>query len=305
MQGGRTGQCNANGRECQCFLRTVNPSDKKGTAEVLGQAGAVAGAPGLSCAKEADPLSGFCPSGQKSVQNSPEDPPCRGQGVKERNVSRLKDQILKSARQLFRERGYDGVSLRAIAEHAGTTIGNLTYHYPQKGDLLVAMQLSAQVDALTHIGNLPPTPDDVLRELMVMCHMTELVCSRSSFCFCNMLQLCKDIPVLKMHVAKTRGIVFELYVERFIALKKLGYMRADLPDGIYESVVTSFLMGATSWLNVRLLFDDKASQASLQQTMTNLLQTLLTAEGRAAFQRIEEHMDEHLRVAIEQMDDIM
>ncbi len=226
------------------------------------------------------------------------------QGVRERKMSKLKDQILKSARQLFQERGYDGVSLRAIAEHAGTTIGNLTYHYPQKGDLLVAMQLSAQVDVLTRFGNLPSEPDNVLRELMVMCHMTERVCSRSSFYFCNMLQLCKDVPVLKMHVAKTREIVFGLYFEHFLALKKHGYMREDLPDGIYESVATSFLMGVTSWLNLRLLFGDKASQASLQQTMVDLMQTLFTAEGRVAFQRVDEHMDEYLRVAIEQVDDL-
>jgi len=50
-----------------------------------------------------------------------------------------KEKILSCAQALFRERGYNGVSLRDVAEAAGLSIGNLTYHFPKKESLVEAL----------------------------------------------------------------------------------------------------------------------------------------------------------------------
>lgn len=50
-----------------------------------------------------------------------------------------RDRIEETAVTLFNADGYDAVSLREIAEAAGTTIGNLTYHFHTKADLLEAI----------------------------------------------------------------------------------------------------------------------------------------------------------------------
>lgn len=47
-----------------------------------------------------------------------------------------KEHIEEVAVELFNSRGYENVSLREIASAAGTSLGNLTYHFPRKGDLL-------------------------------------------------------------------------------------------------------------------------------------------------------------------------
>ena len=47
-----------------------------------------------------------------------------------------REKILACAEELFRQKGYNGVSLREIAEAAEIRVGNLTYHYPRK-ELLV------------------------------------------------------------------------------------------------------------------------------------------------------------------------
>lgn len=44
--------------------------------------------------------------------------------------------IVRVATEVFASRGYDGASVREIAERAGITKGNLTYHFAVKDDLL-------------------------------------------------------------------------------------------------------------------------------------------------------------------------
>lgn len=50
-----------------------------------------------------------------------------------------KERILNTARRLFNERGYARVSMRAIAEELDISPGNLTYHFPQKADIVTAL----------------------------------------------------------------------------------------------------------------------------------------------------------------------
>ncbi len=206
-------------------------------------------------------------------------------------MSKLKEQILQSARQLFEEKGYEGVSLRTIAEHAGTTIGNLTYHYPQKEDLLVAMQIATQGDVLTQFGKMPPTPEAVLREMVIMSFLLEDACRKNSFYYCNLIRLCKDVPSLKGHVEKMRDIVFNIHLDRFYALRAAGFMR-DLPDERYESVAAMYLLTVTSWLNVRNLFQDKAAQIAIRRMVMDLIYPLLSEKGKACLQDIEAHEED-------------
>lgn len=48
---------------------------------------------------------------------------------------RTKEHILDAAEALFAERGFDGVSMRDVADRAEIRIGLLTYHYPAKDQL--------------------------------------------------------------------------------------------------------------------------------------------------------------------------
>lgn len=47
--------------------------------------------------------------------------------------------ILDTAVQVFLEQGYANFTMRAVAEAAGMSIGNLTYYFPRKETLLKAM----------------------------------------------------------------------------------------------------------------------------------------------------------------------
>lgn len=206
-----------------------------------------------------------------------------GQGGRS-GMSKLKEQILQSAWQLFRERGYENVSLRAIAEHAGTTIGNLTYHYPQKEDLLLAMQISTQGEALAQYGSMPEMPEEVLRELHAMIERTESILRERAFYFNSIFKLCRDVPSLRTNVEKTRDIVYDIYLSRFEVLRNSGYMRDDMPMDVYSNLVMAIILSISSWLYVQENFHDKTSRASIAEVLKTLIFACLTEKGRALWQ---------------------
>lgn len=61
-----------------------------------------------------------------------------------------RDEILGVALELFRARGYDGTSLRQIAERLGFTKAALYYHFPAKEHLIVELTRPF-IDAISHL----------------------------------------------------------------------------------------------------------------------------------------------------------
>ena len=61
-----------------------------------------------------------------------------GTALRQRGKARV-EEILRSARSLFLNDGYNGLSLRRVAELAGISLGNLTYYFGTKGDLFESM----------------------------------------------------------------------------------------------------------------------------------------------------------------------
>ena len=49
----------------------------------------------------------------------------------------IRKKIVDTAQRLMEERGYDLVTMRQIAGELGISVGNLTYHYPKKEDILM------------------------------------------------------------------------------------------------------------------------------------------------------------------------
>ena len=52
-------------------------------------------------------------------------------------VENIKKIIADASQELFNSYGYQKVTMRQIADRCGISVGNLTYHYPHKEDLLM------------------------------------------------------------------------------------------------------------------------------------------------------------------------
>jgi AcrR family transcriptional regulator len=54
----------------------------------------------------------------------------------QQRANRTRDDIVAAATEVFARQGYDGASVREIADRAGISKGNLTYYFAVKDDLL-------------------------------------------------------------------------------------------------------------------------------------------------------------------------
>jgi TetR/AcrR family transcriptional regulator, cholesterol catabolism regulator len=62
-----------------------------------------------------------------------------------------RQQLLRASARLFREKGYDGTSVRDIAQATGMQSGSWVYHFATKQDILEAVMREGLVDALARI----------------------------------------------------------------------------------------------------------------------------------------------------------
>lgn len=51
----------------------------------------------------------------------------------------IKQDILNTARELFNEKGYQETTMREIADRLGISLGNLTYHYHKKEEMMIEL----------------------------------------------------------------------------------------------------------------------------------------------------------------------
>src|SRR5690242_21766804 len=76
--------------------------------------------------------------------------------------------IQQIAVELFSEHGYEGTSLREIAEYLGVTKAALYYHFKSKEDIILSLveDYQAQMDALIAWAKERPGNADTRREIL-------------------------------------------------------------------------------------------------------------------------------------------
>ena len=88
-------------------------------------------------------------------------------GRRERSKRETQARIIAAARQLFRESGYDGATLRQIAAAAGLGLGTLSNYVAVKRDLIYLI-FNEEMDALTSTALAAPCPAQTFSQKMLV-----------------------------------------------------------------------------------------------------------------------------------------
>ncbi|MBD3289013.1 TetR family transcriptional regulator [candidate division KSB1 bacterium] len=81
---------------------------------------------------------------------------------KGKNSLKKRDEILRAAKKLFAELGYEQTSVRKIVEEANTSMGNLYFHFPHKLSILKVISkefITILRNQITHIHSLNFSPE--------------------------------------------------------------------------------------------------------------------------------------------------
>jgi AcrR family transcriptional regulator len=90
-----------------------------------------------------------------------------------------RDAILDTSAKLFSQQGYNGVSIRDIAQACGMTNAALYYHFKNKEDLFLAMLQRDHEKAMAALREAADGPGDLREDLKQLVALyTEITCAR-------------------------------------------------------------------------------------------------------------------------------
>jgi AcrR family transcriptional regulator len=159
------------------------------------------------------------------------------------NESNRRDELLRVSARLFREKGFDGTTIRDISTAAGMHSGSPFYHFKTKQDILLAVMEQGLAEGLRKteaVIALPLPPEERLVRL-IRSHLGTILEEGNDF-----------IPVLlydwrSLSAANRRRVV--ALKDRYDALwqKLIDELQASGHMGGDAQLVRLLLLGAVNW----------------------------------------------------------
>ena len=191
-----------------------------------------------------------------------------------------RSEILKTAKQLYNERGYNAVSTSDIANALKISKGNLTYYFKKKEDIIEAIidDLSAQYKF--------PAPPKTLEELNKLLLHIQTMVQENAFYFWHHTQL-SQLSV-KIHEQQTQVYQrnIQVFSQAFSNLRKSGIIREEAFKGEESRFIDTLLLGSIYWIPFCELKQADKSASDFQSYSWDILFSWLTAKGVALFQSI-------------------
>lgn len=194
-----------------------------------------------------------------------------------------KELIRKTAIRLFNEKGYTNVSLREIAKESHTTIGNLTYHYPQKEDLLISIVSDLHAEFLiNHPTNIHRA--ELLSHLLNSFLIAEHNQKENPFYYQNIYALSLDSEQIAQRNKQFQKELFDYYVFIFQTLISDGVIKKETSELAVESLVSTIIAMNAAWMQNNSPYTNEALPSlRLSVVLSELVHPFLTSEYTKEF----------------------
>jgi AcrR family transcriptional regulator len=138
-----------------------------------------------------------------------------------------KDQVIKSAIDLFSTKGFNGTSIRAIADAMGMSISNIYHHYKSKEGLLLAILAHSTIPLLEELGRVSERNMDPLErfKLLLQTHLRQAASRKkeSKIFFLDEDHLSQNGNEINK---KFQRDVLNIYIKELKNLNALGYIKS-------------------------------------------------------------------------------
>lgn len=202
-----------------------------------------------------------------------------------------RDALCKAAKRLFNQHGYNNVSLRDIAAEADTSLGNLTYFFPKKTDLLTVlvegdMQTSQSVRATMkrlHKGN-------VIAELLQTFSEAQRHTEESRYYFRNMVELGEAYPQLAAAQKEYRHSLYEYFKAALETLHEQGCLNESIQREQCVDIAELIVFMVTFWYQSGSPVAGESlavPERSLYDALIVLLCSQLSEKGYQEYQQLK------------------
>lgn len=193
-----------------------------------------------------------------------------------------KQDILKAARRLFNESGYNSVSLRDIAKAVGISKGNLTYHFSKKEEIME--NLIAQSKD-TFPADAPQTLKDWDAAFLDM----QQAVQQNLYFFLHYTQLSQTSPeICRKQSARYDQLCCRMRTG-LLNLHESGMLRDELFDSEYSRLIDTLYMAVIYWAPLSKLKQSIGMETvEYRRHAWSIMYPFLTEKGRAGLQDIIE-----------------
>ncbi|MDF2986173.1 MAG: transcriptional regulator, TetR family [Eubacterium sp.] len=152
--------------------------------------------------------------------------------------------ILEEAIELFNKNGYTAVSMRDIADAANKSVGNITYHYKKKSDLICAIVELLYEDFQSLNLKTDVSLIDFNEQLKTMLNFQK----RYFFYFSNMIELRKNYPEISEFQIKVRKKLIMHFSEIIENFEQKEIFRTAPGKKLREHLAKGIVLLMMSWI---------------------------------------------------------
>ena len=180
------------------------------------------------------------------------------------NESNRRGELLRVSAKLFREKGFDGTSIRDISSAAGMHSGSPFYHFKTKQDILVAVMEQGLAEGLRkteEVIALPLPPEQKLKEL-IRAQLGTILEDGSDFIPVLLYDWRGLTPANRRRVVALKDRYDTLWQQVIDELQRAGHVPGD------AQLVRLLILGAVNWTGTwyrtggRLSLDEVADGAA-------------------------------------------
>lgn len=185
-------------------------------------------------------------------------------------MNATKEKILASALELFNAEGYFNVRMRAIADASGLSVGNLTYHFKKKPEILWALyeQMTAIFDARLAEA---PTTQASLAHMQSEIERSMRIMLDYRFFWLETIYILQEEAQIANHFKKAYQLRLqgmELYLGRLV---EAGELRAPRDRQDHALVAKHMISFSNNWIMEMELSGASASAQSVKEKSGELM----------------------------------
>lgn len=196
-------------------------------------------------------------------------------------MQKTKKKIVETTIQLFNERGFANVSLPHIAGILDISLGNLTYHFPKKDQLIDTIYTLFQEELAFITKDFEVLVD--LREMDLQLRAFYDFQQRFRFFYLDLLELERAYPFLaKKHYQHIENQIEGIY-RGFLFNEGMGNLKSQASSIVYKQVAHQFWLCIVFWLMQLAVRGRQGTVEDMTAAAWTLIHPYLTEKGQEEF----------------------